>query len=112
MRLLSILTLVLAGGLIALWDVQGTHLATLTEAPARTTSVDAFGDEVEAISWEDTFEIGLDVAVPDAGGLGLLALGFFLSATTSRKKRVLATLVLGCLGIIGAVVSIVIAYVG
>ena len=111
MKNLAIVSFILALVLGGLWLVQGMHMGTLTEKAVRTVSIDDFGDEVETITWEETLEIGLDVAVPGIGGLGLLGVGLLLLAEPIRKRLATAALALGGLGLVGAVASLVMAFV-
>ena len=112
MKNLAILSFILALVLGGLWLVQGMHMGTLTEKAVRTVATDDFGDEVETITWEDTLEIGLDVAFPGIGGFGLLGVGFLLVANPVRKKISMAALALGGMGLLGSVASVVMAFVG
>ncbi len=112
MRNLALLSFILALVLGGLWLVQGMHMGTLGEKAVKTVSTDDFGDEVETITWEDTLEIGLDVAVPGIGGFGLLGLGLLLLANPVRKKIAMAALALGGLGLVGAVASLIMAFAG
>ncbi len=112
MKNLALLSFVLALGLGGLWLIQGMHMGTLTEKAVRTVATDDFGDEVETITWEETLEIGLDVAIPGIGGFGLLGLGLLLLSNPVRKKIAMAALALGALGMVGAVASLVMAFVG
>ena len=107
---LAILSFILALGLGGLWLVQGKHMGTLTEKAVRTVSTDDFGDEVETIVWEDTLEIGLDVAIPGIGGFGLLGVGLWLLAHPFRKKVALGVLALGGVGLLGTAASLVMAF--
>jgi len=110
MKNLASLSFVLALAFGGLWLAQGMHMGTLTEKAVRTVATDDFGDEVETITWEDTLEIGLDVAIPGIGGFGLLGVGLLLLANPLRKKLAMAALALGGLGLVGAVASLVMAF--
>ena len=112
MKNLAKLSFILALGLGGLWLVQGMHMGTLTEKAVRTVSTDDFGDEVETITWEETLEIGLDVAIPGIGGFGLLGVGLLLLSNPARKKIGMAALALGALGLLGSVASVVMAFAG
>ena len=110
MKNLALLPFVLALALGGLWFAQGMHMGTLTEKAVKSVSTDDFGDEVETITWEDTLEIGLDVAVPGIGGFGLLGIGLVLLGNLDRKKPAVAALALGGLGLVGSVASLVMAF--
>ena len=110
MKNLAIISFILAVILAGLWLVQGQHMGTLTEKAVRTVSTDDFGDQVETISWQDTLEIGLDVAIPGIGGFGLLGVGLLLLGNPLRKKLAMAALVLSGFGLVGAVASLVMAF--
>jgi len=60
-------------------------MATLTQKLVSKEVVDDFGDKEVVKEWEDTFEIGLDIAGP-AGG-GLVFLGFGLLLVNRRRNR-------------------------
>jgi len=87
-------------------------LATLTERAVTTVSIDDFGDQKETVTWEKTLEVGLDVAVPAVGGMLLLGFGLLAPTEPRRSRLAQAALVLGCLGLLGAVASLVMAYTG
>ncbi len=112
MKQLAFLSFILALILGGLWLVQGMHMGTLTEKAVRTVSTDDFGDEVETITWEETLEIGLDVAVPGFAGFGLLGVGLLLLTNPARKKLAMTALALGGLGLVGAVASLGMAFMG
>ncbi len=109
MKNLAILAFVLALVVGGLWLAQGKHMGTLTEKAVRTMATDDFGDEVETVTWEETLEIGLDVAIPGIGGFGLLGVGLLLLGTPGRKKFALAALALGALGLLA---SLMMAFAG
>ena len=112
MKNLAIVSFILAMALGGLWLVQGMHMGTLTEKAVRTVSIDDFGDEVETITWEDTLEIGLDVAIPGIAGFSLLGVGLLLLNNPVRKKIAMAAVALGALGLVGSLASLVMAFVG
>ena len=112
MKNLAIVSFILAMALGGLWLVQGKHMGTLNEKAVRTVSIDDFGDEVETITWEETLEIGLDVAIPGIGGFGLLGVGLLLLSNPARKKIAIGALALGGLGLLGSAASLMMAFVG
>ncbi|MCA9542428.1 MAG: hypothetical protein KC620_26205 [Myxococcales bacterium] len=84
MRAAALVCFLLALAVGGVWFAHGQHLGTLTEKLVQTKTTDDFGDEVIKDEWQPTFEIGLDIAGPAAGGLiGLAGLLLFLD----RRKR-------------------------
>ena len=110
MKILATGSFFLALALVGLWVAHGMHLATLTEKPVETTSVDDFGDTVVTTTWQETLEVGLDVAIPGVIGFLLEGIGLFLLAGTSRKRIGLACVAAGGFALIGAAVSLVFAF--
>lgn len=77
MTTLGRVCLVLSLLVVGVWAVGGMHLATRTRVPVEVQSTDDFGDTVTNVEWRPTFELGLELTVPAAGGLfgiGALAL--------------------------------------
>jgi len=70
----SLVMCVLVGGL---WLSKGMHLATPEQVENITISVDEFDEEVKTSEWiknPDPLDIGLDLAGPMIGVLGVLGL--------------------------------------
>ncbi len=87
MRVGAYICFALALACAGIWVAHGQHMATLTQKLVTKEVVDPeFGDTELVKEWVDTFEIGLDIAGPAAGGL--VFLGFGLLFVNRRKNRV------------------------
>jgi hypothetical protein len=84
MRAAAVICFVLALVAMGVWVAHGQHLATLTEKLVEREVKDEFGEEIVE-EWVDTFEVGLDITGPVAGGL--VALGFGLLLVNRRRSR-------------------------
>ena len=85
MRLGAYICFLLAIVCAGVWVAHGQHMATLTEKLVSKEVEDEFGDKEVVKEWEETFEIGLDIAGPTGGGL--IFLGFGLLLVNRRRNR-------------------------
>jgi len=84
MRAGAVICFLLALVTMGVWVAHGQHMATLKEKLVEREVVDDFGDKEIVEEWVETFEIGLDITGPVAGGL--VALGFGLLLVNRRRS--------------------------
>lgn len=85
MRAGAYLCFALALAMAGVWVAHGQHMATLTEKLVEKEVVDEeFGDTEIVKVWEETFEIGLDIAGPGFGGFVALGVGLLF---VNRRRR-------------------------